>query len=107
MSYLSDFSFCPVSLTMTRESSQLLRVHVVRLKVKVLVSQLCPTLCHTTDYEPARLLCPWNSSGKNTGVGCHALPSGDFPDPGMELTSLMSSALAGGFFTTEPPGKPQ
>ena len=22
---------------------------------------------------PARLLCPWDSSGKNTGVGCHAL----------------------------------
>ena len=25
---------------------------------------------------------------------------GDLPDPGMELTSLMFSALAGGFFTT-------
>ena len=22
-----------------------------------------------------RLLCPWNSPGKNTGVSCHALPS--------------------------------
>ena len=22
---------------------------------------------------PTRLLCPWNSPGKNTGVGCHAL----------------------------------
>ena len=28
---------------------------------------------------------------------------GDLPDPGMEL---MSSALAGGFFTAEPPEKP-
>ena len=28
---------------------------------------------------------------------------GDLPDPGIELTSLMSPALAGGFFTTEPP----
>ena len=28
---------------------------------------------------------------------------GDLPDPGMELAS---PALAGGFFTTEPPGKP-
>ena len=25
---------------------------------------------------PARLLCPWNSPGKNTGVGCHALLQG-------------------------------
>ena len=27
-------------------------------------------------------------------------------DPGIEPTSLGSPALAGGFFTTEPPGKP-
>ena len=27
-------------------------------------------------------------------------PSGGLPDPGMEPTSLMSPALAGGFFTT-------
>ena len=25
------------------------------------------------DYSLARLLCPWDSPGKNTGVGCHAL----------------------------------
>ena len=23
--------------------------------------------------QPIRLLCPWDSPGKNTGVGCHAL----------------------------------
>ena len=32
--------------------------------------------------------------------------SGDFPKPGIELPSLISSALPGRFFTTEPPGKP-
>ena len=26
--------------------------------------------------QPARLLCPWDSPGKNTGVGCHALLQG-------------------------------
>ena len=25
---------------------------------------------------PARLLCPWNPPGKNTGVGCHFLLQG-------------------------------
>ena len=30
----------------------------------------------------------------------------DLPNPGIKLTSLASTALAGGFFTTEPPGKP-
>ena len=29
---------------------------------------------------------------------------GDLPDPGIEPASLMSSALAGGFFTMRPPG---
>ena len=31
----------------------------------------------------------------------------DFPNPGIEPTSLMSPALAEGFFTTVPPRKPQ
>ena len=26
--------------------------------------------------QPARLFCPWNSPGKNTGGGCHALLQG-------------------------------
>ena len=33
--------------------------------------------------QPARLLCPWNSPGKNTGVGCHALLQGIFPTQGL------------------------
>ena len=32
--------------------------------------------------------------------------SRDLPDPGIELASTTSQALAGRFFTTEPPGKP-
>ena len=31
---------------------------------------------------------------------------GNLPNPGMDPTSLASPSLAGGFFTTEPPGKP-
>ena len=29
--------------------------------------------------QPARPLCPWDSPGKNTGVGCHSLLQGIFP----------------------------
>ena len=32
---------------------------------------LCLPLCDPMDYT--RLFCPWDSPGKNTGVGCHAL----------------------------------
>ena len=31
---------------------------------------------------PARLFRPWDSPGKNTGVGCHALLQGIFPTQG-------------------------
>ena len=33
-------------------------------------------------YRP-RLLCSWDSPGKNTGMGCHALLQGIFPTPGL------------------------
>ena len=32
--------------------------------------------------QPARLLCPWDAPGKNTGVGCHALLQRIFPMQG-------------------------
>ena len=28
--------------------------------------------------QPTRLFCPWNSPGKNTGMGCHAFHQGIF-----------------------------
>ena len=34
--------------------------------------QLCPTLCDPRQ-QPTRLPRPWDSPGKNTGVGCHFL----------------------------------
>ena len=39
--------------------------------------QLCPTLCDPIGVphrgQPTRLPRPWDSPGKNTGVGCHFL----------------------------------
>ena len=40
-----------------------------------------------------------------SGLPCP--PPGDFPNPGIEHTSPWVPALAGRFFTTEPPGKPR
>ena len=49
----------------------------------MLVAQFCPTLCNSMDpMEPARLLCPWNSPGKNTRVGGHSLLQEVFPTQG-------------------------
>ena len=44
---------------------------------------LFTTLCDPTGYNPARLLCPWNSSDKNTGVGCHSPFQGIFLSQGL------------------------
>ena len=35
-----------------------------------------------------RLLCPWGSPGKNTGVGCRGLPQGIFQTQGSNLSFL-------------------
>ena len=35
--------------------------------------QSCPTLCDPIDNSPLDSSGPWDSPGKNTGVGCHFL----------------------------------
>ena len=35
--------------------------------------QSCPTLCDPRDSSPPSSPRPWDSQGKNTGVGCHFL----------------------------------
>ena len=57
--------------------------------------------------QPARLLCPWKSSGNNNGVGCHFFLQGILPAQGSNLCLLHLLASAGGFFTTSAPGKPR
>ena len=71
--------------------------------------QLCPTLCDPIDHQAplsigffraTRVLCPWDSPGQEYWSGLPCSPPGDFPDPGIEPVSLISLALADGFFTT-------
>ena len=49
--------------------------------------QSCLTL-RPHGLEPARLLCPWDSPGKNTGVGCHSFLQEIFPTQGSNLGLL-------------------
>ena len=58
------------------------------------------TLRHPVNFslQPARLLCPWDFPGKNTGVCCHFLLQGIFPTQGSNPCFLFS-ALVGRFFT--------
>ena len=64
--------------------------------------QSCPTL-RPYGVQPARLLCPWDSPGKNTGVGCHFLLEGIFPTQRSNLRLLHWQADS---LSLAPPGKP-
>ena len=64
-------------------------------------AKFCPTLLPPPWTLPTGLHHKWDFSGKNPGVGCHFPCQGNL-DPGIKPTSL---ALAGGFPTTEPPGR--
>ena len=67
------------------------------------VAQSCPTLW-PCGLQPTSLLSPWDSPGKNTGVGCHALLQGNLPYPGIEPGSPALQAVS---LLSKPPGKPE
>ena len=56
------------------------------------------------ELQPATLLCPWDSPGKNTGVGCQALLQGIFPTQGSNPHLLLHWQV--GSLPLVPSGKP-
>ena len=52
------------------------------------------------DCSPPDSLCPWGFSRQEYWSGLLCPPAGDLPNPGIKFMSLVSPALAGGFFTT-------
>ena len=75
----------------------------VSLKVKVLVSQSCLTLCEPMDGSPPGSSVHGISQARIlTGVGCHSFFQGGLPNPGSEPGS---PALQADSLLSEPPGK--
>ena len=68
-------------------------------EIKVLVAQLCPTLCDPIYETPLSM----RFSRREYWSGLPFPSPGDLPHP--EVKSR--SASAGRFFTAEPPGKPE
>ena len=67
--------------------------------------QPCPTLCDPMIVScQAPLSMGFSRQEYWSGLPCP--PPGALPGPGMESMSLMSPALAGGFFISSAPGKP-
>ena len=53
------------------------------LKITAMVFSVCVSCSVVSDsLQPTRLLCPWNSPGKSTGVSCHFLLQRIFPTQG-------------------------
>ena len=69
-------------------------IAVLDIKLSCLCVVLClVALVVSNSLQPCglyltRLLCPWDSVGKNTGVGCHALLQGIFLNQGSNLHLL-------------------
>ena len=56
--------------------------------------------------QSSRLLCPWNFSSKDTGVGCHFLLQGTFPTQGWNPHLLCLLHLQADSLLLAPPGRP-
>ena len=67
-----------------------------------LTARSCLTLLQPHRLQPARLLCPQESPGKNIDVGCHSFSRGS--SRLRDWTSV--SYIADGVFATKPLGKP-
>ena len=71
------------------------------------VTQSCLTLCDPTDCSlPGSSVHGISKARIQAWVAIQGIFPGDLYNPGIALTSLVSPALAGGFLTTVPPGKP-
>ena len=57
--------------------------------------------------EPSRLLCPWDSTDNNTGVGCHALLLGIFQAQGLNPHVLCLLHWQAGTLPLVPPTEDQ
>ena len=79
-------------------STSALQMRVCMLSCSVVSDSLQPH-----GLSPTKLLCPWNFSGQNAGSRLPLSPPRDLPNPRIELVSSM---LAGGFFTIDSCGKP-
>ena len=80
--------------------------HIQRYWGWCLVAQLCPTPLQPHGLWPARLLCPWDFLGKNTGVCCHFLLQGPFLTQGLNTqthVSCIGRQILYGWATREAP----
>ena len=97
--YDSNFQVCFPSSDLTSET---LDNHACMLR-RFSHVQPCVTLWTVAYHRESYVLCPWDSPGKSTGVGCHFLLQGIYLTQGSNLSLLHWQV---GFLPLAPPGNP-
>ena len=72
----------------------------------VLITSVVSNFFQPFGLQPTRLLCLWDSPGKNAGVGGHAFLQGLFPTQGSNPCLLHLLSWQVDFLLILPPGKP-
>ena len=81
----------PIIITTDAEKAFDKSKHPFMIKLSTKCAVLCSVVFSSSGphgLQPARLLYPWESSGKSTGMGCHFLLQGTFLTQGSNLGLL-------------------
>ena len=94
--------------TNCRAQTQIILIFSVLCSViqSTVCDPMCLTLCDPMDCSPPGSSVHGDSSGKNSGVGCHALLQGIFPTQGSNPCLSCLLYWQAGSLPSEPPGKP-
>ena len=100
------YAVCGSNLTVNYLWNQIIGTKILTITFLLLLlsHQSCPTLCDSMDCSVPGSSVHGILQVKSTGVGCRALLQGIVPAQGSN--QLRVSCIAGRFFTTEPPRKP-
>ena len=77
-------------------------IHLGNFGSTLRVCSVVPDSARPHELQPARLLCPWDSPGESTGVGCHVLLWGIPPTQDRSCVSCVGRQI----LPAAPPGKP-
>ena len=98
---------CKMILSNKRNFHHLFRWEILWGSMCINLLQSCPTnSLWPYGLQLTKVLCPWDSPGKNTGVGYHALLQGIVPTQEMNLCLLHLLHWQVGSLLLLPPGKP-
>ena len=98
---------CKMILSNKRNFHHLFRWEILWGRMCINLLQSCPTnSLWPYGLQLTKVLSPWDSPGKNTGVGYHALLQGIVPTQEMSPHQLHLLHLQTGCLPLAPPGKP-